>query len=177
MTMQTTALPIIGAALLLLFLGDFFATFAYHVPQHVFGKFHAVVHHSSHRSFVRYAIRHRRPRVLVDGFLSALPYLAFIPWIWHLSPAGVGLGLVLAEAHVIWRHQFDATYRTPAPMQTLCTCLGITTPERHRQHHCHAHQAYGDIFAAFGPPARWWLHTLMRLKQSCGSGLGRRGEG
>lgn len=154
------------AALLLLFLGDFGATFAYHVPQHVFGKFHAIVHHSPNRSFVRYAIRHRQPVVLIDGFFSAFPYLVFIPWLWQISPLGVVVGLIAAEMHVLWRHQFSDYYRTPIPIQTICRIIGITTPERHWQHHQNATQAYGDIFAWFGPPARWWLSALIWLKRS-----------
>lgn len=155
----------IGIALLLLLLGDFLATFAYHVPEHVFGRFHSLVHHSPNRSFIHYALRHRQPIALLDGFLSALPYLIFIPWLGQISATGVVIGLILAEAHVIWRHRFDAGYQTPPALQTLCRLLCLTTPERHWQHHRNAKAAYGDIFTFYGPPARWWLRTLTRLKK------------
>lgn len=152
-------------ALLLLLLGDFVATFAYHVPEHVFGKFHAIVHHSSNRSFIRYALRHRKPIALLDGFLSAFPYLLFIPWLWQVSQSGVLLGLVLAELHVLWRHQFPPHHQTPIWLQRLCQGLGLSTPERHLQHHQNAYLAYGDIFAFYGPPARWWLKQLVMLRK------------
>lgn len=148
------------AAFLLLLLGDFVATFGYHVPEHVFGKFHSIVHHSPKRSFVRYAIEHRQPIVLVDGFLSAFPYLVFIPVLGKISPWGVGVGLVLAEMHVIWRHRFFPAKPRPAWLSKLCQVLYITTPDRHRIHHQHANQAFGDIFAFYGPPAEWWLKYL-----------------
>jgi sterol desaturase/sphingolipid hydroxylase (fatty acid hydroxylase superfamily) len=150
---------------LLLLLGDFVATFGYHVPEHVFGKFHSLVHHSPKRSFVCYAIQHRQPIALLDGFLSAFPYLVFIPWLWTLSPWGVGLGLVLAELHVIWRHRFSPAQPRPLWLTKLCQGLGITTPERHQIHHQHANLAFGDIFAFYGPPAEWWLKYLRLLKK------------
>ncbi|NJN22011.1 MAG: sterol desaturase [Leptolyngbya sp. RL_3_1] len=150
---------------LLLLLGDFVATFGYHVPEHVFGKFHNAVHHSPNRSFVRYAIRHRQPIALIDGFLSAAPYLIFIPLLWPLSPGGIALGLVLAEGHVIWRHQFHPQYQTPGWLKQVCRIVGITTPERHWRHHRDGNQAFGDIFSFYGQPAARWLRELRRLKQ------------
>lgn len=156
---------ILLTAVVLLILGDFLATFGYHVPEHVFGKFHGIVHHSPHRSFVRYAIRTRTPAALIDGFLGAFPYLVLIPILWPWSPAGVVLGLALAEAHVIWRHQFAPNYRTPGWLTQLCKIFGITTPERHFKHHQNARLAYGDIFAFYGPPARWWMKWLVGRRQ------------
>ena len=156
---------ILLTALVLLLLGDFLATFGYHVPEHVFGKFHGIVHHSPNRSFVRYAIRTRKPLALIDGFLGAFPYLILIPLLWSWSPVGVVLGLALAEAHVIWRHRFNSDYRTPGWVNRLCTAMGITTPERHLKHHQNASIAYGDIFAFYGPPARWWLKWLIDIRQ------------
>ena len=156
---------LLAAAGLLLLLGDFVATFGYHVPEHVFGKFHSIVHHSPRRSFVRYAIRTRQPIALIDGFLSAFPYFAFIPVLWQISPAGVFLGLILAESHVIWRHQFSPTYRTPAWLKTLCKICCITTPERHWIHHRYAYRAFGDIFTFYGKPAELWLKRLRWAKQ------------
>lgn len=160
-----TGTRLVLAAVLLLLLGDFVATFGYHVPEHVFGKFHGLVHHSSHRSFVRYAIKHRQPLALIDGFLSAFPYFVFIPWLWMISPWGVGLGLVLAELHVIWRHRFLVTKPRPRWLSQLCKVLQITTPERHFRHHQSANQAFGDIFAFYGKPAEWWLKYLRLLKK------------
>ncbi len=152
-------------ALMLLLLGDFLATFGYHVPEHVFGKFHGIVHHSPNRSFIGYAVRTRKPLALIDGFLGAFPYLVLIPVLWSWSPVGVTLGLALAEAHVIWRHQFSPDYHTPTWVACLCNTLGITTPERHLKHHQNARLAYGDIFAFYGPPARWWLKWLISLRR------------
>jgi hypothetical protein len=162
---ETAVFEIGLTALLLLLLGDFIATFGYHVPEHVFGKFHSIVHHSPNRSFVLYAIRNRRPLALIDGFLGAFSYLLPIPWLWQLSPVGVGLGLLLAELHVIWRHQFEPGYKTPPWLAGMCHLLAITTPERHLKHHRNSRLAYGDIFAFYGPPARWWLKLLMSVKQ------------
>lgn len=156
---------ILLTAFLLLLLGDFLATFGYHVPQHVFGKFHGIVHHSPNRSFVRYALRTRTPLALIAGFFGAFPYLVLIPCLWSWSPLGVLLGLALAEAHVIWRHQFDPGYQTPPWLARGCGVIGITTPERHLQHHQNARLAYGDIFAFYGPPARWWLRQLTSIRQ------------
>ena len=158
-------MPCLLTAGLLLLLGDFVATFGYHVPEHVFGKFHTAVHHSPRRSFVRYAIRHRQPIALIDGFLSAAPYLIFIPILWPISPGGIVLGLVLAEGHVIWRHQFHPQYRTPDWLQQVCRIVGITTPERHWRHHRDGDQAFGDIFSFYGGPAALWLTGLRGLKQ------------
>ncbi|MCG8362613.1 MAG: sterol desaturase family protein [Pseudanabaenales cyanobacterium] len=156
----------IAVALLLLLLGDFVATFAYHVPEHVFGKFHSIVHHSPQRSFVRYAIRHQKPIALIDGFLGAFPYFLFIPWLWGISNVGVTLGLGLAELHVIWRHQFSSSYKTPSIIQQICKCFCITTPERHWRHHQNANLAYGDIFTFYGKPAQVWLKNLRWLRKS-----------
>lgn len=156
---------LIATAGLLLLLGDFVATFGYHVPGHVFGKFHSIVHHSPNRSFIRYAIRTRQPIALIDGFLSAFPYFALIPLLWPVSHWGVGVGLILAEAHVVWRHQFSPAYRTPLWLQRLCRCLYITTPERHWLHHRYANRAFGDIFTFYGEPAEIWLKHLRLAKK------------
>lgn len=161
-----TAIAIFLTALALLLAGDFVATFGYHVPEHVFGKFHNLVHHSADRSFVRYAIRQRQPWALLDGFLSALPYLMFIPWLVQVSAGGVVLGLGLAQAHVLWRHQEGPNYATPSWLQTLCRRLGITTPERHQIHHHNGRLAFGDIFAFYGEPAQGWLRCLLKVKKA-----------
>ncbi|MEM8807371.1 MAG: sterol desaturase family protein [Cyanobacteria bacterium P01_G01_bin.38] len=153
------------AAFLMLLLGDFLSTFAYHVPEHVFGRYHCVVHHSPNRSFVHYAIRKSKPQVLMPGFLGAFPYLVLVPVLWGLSPLGGVLGLVLAELHVIWRHQFAVDYATPWWVQQLCWLFCITTPERHYLHHCDGNVAFGDVFTFYDKPAGWWLRYLRQLKR------------
>jgi hypothetical protein len=153
-------------AFLLLLLGDFVGTFGYHVPEHAFGKYHSIVHHSPNRSFIRYAISQRQPLALWGGFKSALPYLFWVPALGFFSPMGVVLGLVLAEMHVIWRHQFSPDYKTPMWLKTLCEICYITTPERHLLHHQDARLAYGDIFTFYDPPAQWWLVQLKKFKVS-----------
>ena len=156
---------ILGISLLLLLLGDFIATFVCHVPEHVFGRYHSIVHHSPNRSFVRYAVRKHCPQALLPGFLGALPYLMWVPVLWLFSPLGTVLGLLLAELHVIWRHQFAPDYRTPKLVKLLCRWLWITTPERHRLHHRNANLAYGDVFTFYGKPAQYWLAFLRQLKR------------
>ncbi len=158
------------AAWLLLLLGDFFSTFFYHVPEHVFGKFHTIVHHGKNRSFFHYAVLTKNPLVFLDGMLGAIPYFIFVPWLWQLSPAGTLIGLAFGEFHVVWRHVSMLKWKTPKPIEILCNLLFITTPERHWQHHRNAFAAYGDIFTFFDPPAQKWLVFLRfvrrRFKQS-----------
>lgn len=153
-------------AFTLLLIGDFLSTFLYHVPEHVFGKFHTLVHHSKNRSFVHYAVLTRNPLVLIDGLLGALPYFIFVPWFWQISPLGTLLGLAFGEFHVAWRHVSIMNWQTPAWVKTLCRLLFITTPERHWIHHQDAMAAYGDIFTFYDRPARRWLHVLMAFKKS-----------
>ncbi|MEO0537129.1 MAG: sterol desaturase family protein [Cyanobacteria bacterium P01_A01_bin.123] len=155
-------MPLLTAFLVLL-IGDFIATFLYHVPEHVFGKLHAVVHHSPQRSFIRYAVLNRHPIALVSGFLGAFPYLVIIPLLWQLSPMGLVLGLVLAELHVIWRHCFSRP--TPMWLQVACRYLFVTTPERHWLHHSNANLAYGDVFTFYDKPAQTWLKMLRHWRR------------
>lgn len=164
MAIITEILKAIVTILLLLGLGDFLSTFLYHVPEHVFGKFHTIVHHGKNRSFLHYAVLARNPWVLVDGVLGALPYFIFIPWLWHLSPLGTVVGLILGELHVIWRHTSALGHTTPLWLQKCCESIYITTPERHWLHHQNANMAYGDIFSFYDVPGRYWLHWLRRLK-------------
>lgn len=153
-------------ALGLLLAGDFISTFLYHVPEHVFGKFHAIVHHSKNRNFVHYAVLTRNPLVLLDGFLGALPYFIFTPLLWQISPVGTVLGLILGELHVVWRHVSILEWQTPLPIRRTCNFLCITTPEQHWLHHQDAMVAYGDIFTFFDKPARTWLHFLFSVKRN-----------
>jgi hypothetical protein len=155
---------IIFVALLLLFIGDFLSTFLYHVPEHIFGKFHSLVHHSGNRSFLHYAVLTKNPLVLFDGMLGALPYVIFVPWLWQISPIGTVLGLILGELHVIWRHVSVIKWKTPAPILNICNTLMITTPERHWLHHQDARVAFGDIFNFFDPPAQVWFKFLLTFK-------------
>jgi hypothetical protein len=151
--------------LFLLLIGDFLSTFIYHVPEHVFGKFHALVHHGKNRSFIHYAVLTRNPLVLLDGFLGALPYFIFVPLTWNISPYGTILALVLGELHVIWRHVSVIKWKTPQTLEKVCNYLFITTPEQHWLHHQDAYVAYGDIFTFYDRPARIWLEFLTKLKK------------
>lgn len=153
------------AAWLLLFLGDFLSTFCYHIPEHVFGKLHVQIHHSPSKNFRHYAVLSHNPKVLLDGILGALPYvlLAFI--FWPLSGTGVVLGLLFGQFHVWWRHTTALHWQTPKGIVLICDLLGITTPERHWEHHKNMHKGFGDIFFVFDRPSRIWLRTLKRLRQ------------
>jgi len=152
-------------AALLLIVGDFLSTFFYHVPEHVFGKFHTLVHHGKNRSFVHYAVLSRNPLVILDGLLGALPYFIFVPWTWHISTTGTILALILGELHVIWRHVSIINWDTPTAIVSCCRILFITTPERHMQHHHNAQLAYGDIFTFYHDPAIAWMQFLLKIKQ------------
>lgn len=159
------AIKIVLVAVFLLLIGDLLSTFLYHVPEHVFGKFHAIVHHGKNRSFIHYAVLTRNPLVLLDGFLGALPYFIFIPWFWQISPLGSILGLALGEFHVVWRHVSTINWKTPTLIEQMCNLLFITTPERHWLHHQDANVAYGDIFTFYDRPAQVWLQFLSSLKK------------
>jgi hypothetical protein len=159
------AIQIVLVAVFLLLIGDFLSTFLYHVPEHVFGKFHAIVHHGKNRSFIHYAVLTRNPLVLLDGLLGAIPYFIFIPWFWQISPLGTILGLAFGEFHVVWRHVSTINWKTPPLIQQMCNLLFITTPERHWLHHQDAQVAYGDIFTFYDQPAQVWLQFLTSLKK------------
>ncbi len=155
----------IFVATALLIIGDFLSTFFYHVPEHVFGKFHGLVHHGKNRSFIHYAVLSRNPLVILDGFLGALPYFLFIPIGWQISPAGTILGLILGELHVVWRHVSIIDWHTPKAIAFICRMFWITTPERHWQHHQNANLAYGDIFTFYHIPAIAWMEFLVAMKR------------
>ncbi len=156
---------------LLLLFGDFFSTFIYHVPEHIFGKFHSLVHHSKNRSFIHYAVLTKNPLVMLDGFFGALPYFVFIPWLWQISPAGVILGIILGEFHLVWRHVSILDWKTPSLITKLCRICFITTPEIHSLHHQNSKVAFGDIFTFFDTPARIWFRYLLKLRISFRKGL------
>ncbi len=149
---------------LLLVLGDFLSTFFYHVPSHVFGKFHSLIHHSPNRNYFHYAVLSRDPWVMLDGLLGVLPYLVLAILLWPLSPVGVVIGLILGQCHVWWRHTTALQWKTPPLIQRLCQILGITTPEIHWLHHHDANTAYGDVFTFLDLPARAWLKVLRYLR-------------
>ena len=153
----------VGVAVLLLLVG-FLSTFFYHVPEHVFGKFHALIHHGKNRSFIHYAVLSRNPLVILDGFLGALPYFIFIPFTWHIFQTGTILALIFGEFHVIWRHVSVLNWHTAKAIAYGCKLLSITTPERHQQHHENAQLAYGDIFTFYHKPAIAWMQFLINLK-------------
>lgn len=158
-------IKIVSVAIILLLLGDFISTFFYHVPEHVFGKFHSLVHHGKNRSFLHYAVLSKNPLVLLDGFAGALPYFLFIPILWQISYIGTILGLILGEFHVVWRHVSQLNWQTPLLIQNLCNCFFITTPERHWLHHQNADLAFGDIFTFYDLPAQKWRGFLISLRQ------------
>jgi hypothetical protein len=158
-------LKAIIVAWLLLLIGDFLSTFVYHVPEHVFGKFHTIVHHGRNRSFLHYAVLTKNPLVLLDGVFGALPYFIFTPWLWQMSAIGTLLGLAFGEFHVIWRHVSIIEWKTPKPVEIICTILFITTPERHWLHHQNAFAAFGDIFTFFEIPAQKWLTFLRYVRR------------
>ncbi|MEL7037488.1 MAG: sterol desaturase family protein [Cyanobacteria bacterium J06592_8] len=158
-------LKIFCVAIFLLLSGDLISTFCYHVPEHIFGKFHAVVHHSPNRSFVRYAISRKKPIALITGFLAVFPYLMFLPFLWMISPIGTIFGLILAECHVEWRHVSLQTWKTPTAIKQICQIFCITTPERHWQHHLNSRVAYGDIFTFYDQPAQAWFKVLLKWKK------------
>ena len=156
-------LKIFFVAFLFLLVADFLSTFFYHVPEHIFGKFHAIVHHSPNRSFIRYAIISRKPSVLITGFLAAFPYILLIPMFGLISPIGMITGLILALAHVEWRHLPEQRWKTPSLLKKICQIFCITTPERHWQHHRNSRLAYGDIFTFYDQPAQAWFKFLVQF--------------
>ncbi len=146
-------------------MGDFVSTFIYHVPEHAFGRLHCQVHHEKKQTFQHYAVISNNPRVLLDGFLGALPYMLFALWIWPVSPMGTVVGLVLGECHVVWRHTSKMGWQSPQWVTALCQALCIVTPEEHWVHHENGAIAFGDIFTFFDQPAQQWLSQLIRFKK------------
>jgi hypothetical protein len=153
-------LEAIAAAWLLLFFGDFFSTFCYHVPEHIFGSLHLKTHHCGKKDFRHYAILILNYQVLLDGFLGALPYLLVAIVLWSFSPIGVICGLLFGQFHVWWRHISAISWQTPKLVTFLCQILFITTPEQHWIHHQKTNTGFGDIFTFFDQPAKVWLCWL-----------------
>jgi hypothetical protein len=159
-------MEIVAIALLLLFLGDFFSTFFYHISEHVFGKLHLSTHHAGQQSFRHYAVLSPSTSVLLDGLFGALPYILLAPLLGIISPLGVVLGLVLGQAHVWWRHTNALGWQTPEVVRDWCDRTGIVTPEQHWLHHQRTSIAYGDIFTCLDAPGRQWLRWLRWLRRS-----------
>ncbi len=151
---------------LLLFFGDLFSTFLYHVPEHVFGRLHLRTHHSAKKNFRHYAVLSLNADVLLDGVLGAVPYGLVAIALWQFSPAGVICGLLFGQFHVWWRHTSVIGLQTPQWLLGICQVLAITTPEQHWRHHQKAYVGFGDIFTYFDQPARGWMRLLrwIRLK-------------
>lgn len=164
-------LEAIAVAWLLLFFGDFFSTFIYHIPEHVFGSLHLQTHHSWKKNFRHYAILTFNLQVLLDGILGALPYLLLAVFLWTFSPIGVILGLLFGQFHVWWRHISVLGCETPKFLNMLCQVLFITTPERHWLHHQKTNIGYGDIFTFFEQPAKIWMRSLRLLRLNLRSSL------
>lgn len=164
-------LEAIAVAWLLLFFGDFFSTFLYHIPEHVFGSLHLQTHHSWKKNFRHYAILTFNLQVLLDGILGALPYLLLAVFLWTFSPIGVIFGLLFGQFHVWWRHISVLGWETPKFLNFLCQVLYITTPERHWLHHQKTNVGYGDIFTFFEQPAKIWMRSLRLLRLNLRSSL------
>jgi hypothetical protein len=113
-------LEAIAVAWLLLFFGDLFSTFLYHIPEHVFGSLHLQTHHSWKKNFRHYAILTFNLQVLLDGILGALPYLLLALFLWTFSPVGVIFGLLFGQFHVWWRHITVLGWDTPKFLNWLC---------------------------------------------------------
>jgi len=164
MTIVMQFIQVFATAWLLLFWGDFLSTFCYHIPEHVFGRLHLQTHHAGKKTFHHYAVLLPNGKVLLDGFLGAFPYLLVALLLWHHSPLGVGVGLLLGQLHVWWRHTTALGWQTSPSIQSLCHLLGITTPEQHWLHHQKVTHAFGDIFNCFDQPAKAWFRYLRWLR-------------
>lgn len=151
---------LVFAALVVLVVGDFGSTFFYHVPQHLWFRLHLRTHHDNRRSFADHAVLSADPRVLLDGFLGAVPYLAVAAWAWHLSPAGALVGLALGQLHVWWRHTGDLGWRTPPALRAAARSLALVLPEDHAAHHRNPGLAFGDIFRFYDAPAQALIRSL-----------------
>ena len=150
----------LAASLIVLLVGDFASTFFYHVPQHAWGKLHLRTHHDRRRSYWDHAVLSRDPRVLLDGFLGAVPYIVLALLCAVISVPGAILGLLLGQAHVWWRHTTELGWRTPAWFVRIARAIGLVLPEDHDGHHRNPEIEFGDIFRFYDVPARALLVTL-----------------
>ena len=148
---------ILATAVLTLILGDFFSTFLYHVPEHVFGKYHLAVHHGKDSNFLKYSLKHKDIKALINGCFSLSMYLIAVPFLWHISIVGICLGLLLGLGHTLWRH---SKLTTNNKIAFLCKLFMIVTPEFHQKHHYKGEINFGDIFTFYDMPAKKWLNYL-----------------
>lgn len=148
-------------ALLTMVLGDFFSTFAYHVPSHAWHGIHEQVHHKADHYHFWQSHATEFWIVSLDRILSLLPYLLTIPLLIPFSPGGVSLGLILALLHSEFRHQ-SATKRLPSWVHDFCYFCWLVTPQYHAKHHRNAAVNFGDIFTFWNRPAQAWLKFLRK---------------
>lgn len=153
----------LAAMLIVLVVGDFASTFFYHVPQHVWGKLHLRTHHDRRRSYWDHAVLSRDPAVMLDGFLGAVPYIIVAILCCKISIAGAGLGLLLGQLHVWWRHTTDLGWKTPPLVRDVCRMLAIVLPEDHDGHHRNPEIEFGDLFRFYDVPARKVILLLRTL--------------
>lgn len=158
--MRETHMLFFVAFLITLIAGDFFSTFFYHVPQHLWFTLHLRTHHDRRRSYFDHAVISRDRAVLLDGFLGAVPYLVVATVMARLSPAGALAGLAFGQLHVWWRHTTDLGWRTPGWLRTVARPLGLVLPEDHDGHHRNPDIEFGDIFRFYDAPARALLARL-----------------
>ncbi len=156
-------LSFFAAMLIVLVVGDFASTFFYHVPQHVWGKLHLRTHHDRRRSYWDHAVISRDPAVMLDGFLGAVPYIIVALLCFKISLAGAGLGLLLGQLHVWWRHTTDLGWKSPPLVRTICRMLAIVLPEDHDGHHRNPEIEFGDLFRFYDAPARRVMLLLRTL--------------
>mgnify|MGYP001283974244 CR=1 FL=1 len=148
------------AFVITLIAGDFFSTFFYHVPQHLWFTLHLRTHHDRRRSYFDHAVISPDPAVLLDGFLGAMPYLAVASVMARFSVGGALTGLALGQLHVWWRHTTDLGWRTPAWLASAARRLAVVLPEDHDGHHRNPDIEFGDIFRFYDAPARALLAKL-----------------
>jgi hypothetical protein len=144
----------VAAALIVLLVGDFASTFFYHVPQHLWFTLHLRTHHNRALSYWDHAVISRKPEILLDGFLGAVPYLIIAGLVWQISWPGALLGLLLGQLHVWWRHTTQIGWETPAWARAIARPLQIVLPEDHDGHHRNPDIEFGDIFRFYDAPAR-----------------------
>jgi hypothetical protein len=140
--------------------GDLLSTMLYHVPQHIWGKLHLRTHHDNTRSYWEHSIVSIDPFILLDGFLGALPYFALAAALACFGKAaafGALAGLVLGQAHVMWRHTCELGWKSPAWLVRIAHGAGLVLPEDHNGHHKNPDADFGDIFRMYDAPARAFL--------------------
>jgi hypothetical protein len=149
-------LSLVPAPAVLLIAGDFASTFAYHVPQHVWGKLHLRTHHDNTRSDWDHAIVSRDPAGLLDGFLGAVPYfigVLLVPF-GQAAVLGALTGLAIGHLRVPWRHTNELGWSSPLCLVRFARLTGLVLPEGHTGHHKDPNVEFGDMFRFYDAPAR-----------------------